>query len=86
MKATLTSKGQITIPVAIRRRLGLEAGQILEFDEAAPYLKAVPVFDESAMRSLVGCTEGRLGKTSAEWLEETRGEKLEDDPDGDERP
>ncbi|HEX4964764.1 MAG TPA: AbrB/MazE/SpoVT family DNA-binding domain-containing protein [Thermoanaerobaculia bacterium] len=36
MKATLTSKSQITIPTAIRRRLGLQAGQVLEFDEVRP--------------------------------------------------
>lgn len=73
MKATLTSKGQITIPMSIRRRLGLEPGQVLEFDENAPYLLAVPVFDEQAMRSLVGCTRGRMAETSDEWLDETRG-------------
>lgn len=73
MKATLTSKGQVTIPTAIRRRLGLEAGQVLEFDEKAPYILAVPVFDEEAMRAVVGCARGRLGKTSDEWLDETRG-------------
>jgi AbrB family looped-hinge helix DNA binding protein len=73
MKATLTSKGQITIPTAIRRRLGLKPGQVLEFDEEAPYLLAVPAFDEQAMRALVGCARGRLEKTSEEWLDETRG-------------
>ena len=73
MKATLTSKGQITIPTAIRRRLGLQAGQVLELDEKAPYILAVPVFDEEAMRAGVGCTHGRLRKTSDEWLDETRG-------------
>lgn len=73
MKATLTSKGQITIPSAIRRRLGLEPGQVLEFDEEAPYLRAVPVFDEEAMRALVGCARARLGMSSDEWLDETRG-------------
>jgi len=73
MKATLTAKGQVTIPTAIRRRLGLQVGQILEFDEEAPYILAVPVFDEEAMRAVVGCTRGRLRKTSAEWLDETRG-------------
>ena len=79
MKATLTSKGQITIPTAIRRRLGLEPGQVLEFDENAPYLVAVPVFDEQAMRSLVGCARGRLGRSSEEWLDETRGPAGEDE-------
>jgi antitoxin PrlF len=73
MRATLTSKGQITIPTAIRQRLGLKPGQVLEFDESTPYLMAVPVFDEPAMRALLGCTRGRLGKTTAEWLDETRG-------------
>jgi len=73
MRATLTSKGQVTIPAPIRRRLGLEPGQVLEFDESAPYLLATPVFDEQAMRALVGCTSGRMAMTSDEWLDETRG-------------
>lgn len=50
MKATLTSKGQITIPGAIRRRLGLKPGHLLEFDETTPYLKATRVIDSEAWR------------------------------------
>jgi len=73
MKATLTSKGQITIPAGIRRKLGLRPGQVLDFDEKVPYLKAVPVFDEDTMRSVLGCAVGKLGKTTEEWLIETRG-------------
>jgi AbrB family looped-hinge helix DNA binding protein len=73
MKATLTSKGQVTIPTAIRERLGLKAGQILDFDENAPFVKAVPVFDEEEMHSVIGCTKGGLGCSSMKWLENTRG-------------
>lgn len=73
MKATLTSKGQITIPIKIRRKLDLRPGQVLEFDENVPYLKAVPVFDQDSMYAVIGCTKGQLGKSSLEWLDETRG-------------
>jgi len=73
MKATLTSKGQITIPVAIRERLGLKPGQVLDFDPDAPFLKAVPVFDEEEMRSVIGCAKGQLGRSSAQWILESRG-------------
>jgi len=76
MKATLTSKGQITIPVAIRKKLGLKTGQVLDFDETAPFLKAVPAFDETEMRSIIGCAKNRLGCSSEDWLNETRGETI----------
>lgn len=48
MKATLTSKGQITIPVLIRNRLHLQPGDVLEFDENTPYLKATKAIDPKA--------------------------------------
>ena len=34
--ATLTSKGQITIPAAVRESLGVETGDRVEFVEVAP--------------------------------------------------
>ena len=34
--ATLTSKGQITIPAAVRAALGVDAGDRVEFVEVAP--------------------------------------------------
>ncbi|MEO8675231.1 MAG: AbrB/MazE/SpoVT family DNA-binding domain-containing protein [Casimicrobiaceae bacterium] len=34
--ATLTSKGQITIPVAVREKLGLATGDRVEFVELSP--------------------------------------------------
>lgn len=74
MKATLTSKGQITLPVAIRRRLGLEPGDVLEFDETVPYLKAHKPFSREQMRSVIGRGKGRVPVcTSRQWVEELRG-------------
>lgn len=48
MKATLTSKGQITIPVKIRSRLQLKSGDVLDFDESAPFLKATKTISPEA--------------------------------------
>lgn len=73
MRATITSKGQITIPVRIRRHLHLEPGDVLEFDESASCLLARPAFDEREMRQALGCARGTLGMTTSQWLEETRG-------------
>ena len=51
MIATITSKGQITIPLQIRERLGLRAGDQIDFDESAPILTARRVVDKDAWRA-----------------------------------
>lgn len=73
MKATITSKGQITIPIQVRRRLNLRPGDVLDFDENAQFVVARPVFDETKMRSALGCLKGQMTDNSAEWLDQTRG-------------
>ncbi len=74
MKATVTSKGQITIPLAIRKRLKLQAGAVLDFDESAQCLVARRVIDVKKMRSVIGCAKSvHRDKTAEAWLDETRG-------------
>ena len=51
--STITTKGQVTIPVDVRRRLGLNAGDRVEFVEGADGSFAIkPVVDD--FRSLKG--------------------------------
>ena len=74
MKATVTSKGQITIPLLIRRKLRLRTGTVLEFDEQADHLKARKAVDPERMRSAIGIAKEVISpKTTLGWLDELRG-------------
>ena len=75
--ATITSKGQITIPLEIRQRLRLSVGHVLEFDETAPFLKAHRVVDEKEARKALGCAKQALPEyTTEKWLSATRGRRV----------
>ena len=50
--ATLSSKGQVTIPTDVRRRLGLESGDRVEFVEFDGGFAIRPAIDD--VRSLKG--------------------------------
>lgn len=50
--ATVTTKGQITIPADVRRRLGLEPGDRVEFVEMEGGFAIKPAIDD--VRSLKG--------------------------------
>ena len=50
--ATLTSKGQVTIPADVRQRLGLESGDRIEFIEMDGGYAIKPAIDD--VRSLKG--------------------------------
>jgi AbrB family looped-hinge helix DNA binding protein len=54
--ATLTSKGQITLPQAVRRKLGVDTGDRVEFVEVAPgqFVLVPAVTDVRALRGIVG--------------------------------
>ena len=52
--ATLTSKGQITLPKSVRERLGVEAGDRIEFIESEQGFVVVPATrDIKALKGLV---------------------------------
>jgi antitoxin PrlF len=36
LRSTVSEKGQVTIPKPIRERLGIRAGEVLEFDDEHP--------------------------------------------------
>ena len=55
--ATLTSKGQITIPADVRRTLGVQAGDRVEFVEIQPGR-----FEQVAATRSVRELKGMLGK------------------------
>ena len=74
MQSTLTSKGQITIPVALRRKLRLKTGDVLDFDKNAPFLKASKRVNGRQMRSAIGSMKKELkGKSVHEWMDYLRG-------------
>lgn len=53
--ATVTSKGQITLPKSVRERLGIEAGDRIEFVESEQGFVVVPATrDIRALKGIVG--------------------------------
>jgi len=83
MIVTITSKGQITIPLSLRKKFHLNVGDQLEFDESAPCLTARRAVDRGAWDEVIGnmqkqADEALRGhpwetKSAAEILDEMRG-------------
>ncbi|WP_337867939.1 AbrB/MazE/SpoVT family DNA-binding domain-containing protein [Meiothermus sp.] len=75
-KSKITSKGQITLPVAIRRRLGLKEGDQVVFDvDDAGVVKLRPDRGESRFEKYRGSGAGDLKSMDEvhKWLRELRG-------------
>jgi AbrB family looped-hinge helix DNA binding protein len=74
MKTTVSEKGQITIPKALREKLGIRPGQVLDFSaDDCGRLIATKASTRSALDELYGVLN--LGKTTDEIMRELRGER-----------
>jgi AbrB family looped-hinge helix DNA binding protein len=67
--ATMTSKGQLTVPVEVRRRLGLKAGTRVSFVPTEDGSYELRVKTGSA-QDLKGILHGRVPTVSLEQMDE----------------
>ena len=54
MKTTVSEKGQVTIPKLLRERLGIKAGQVLDFTEDNGRLMATKAAEADPLERLYG--------------------------------
>jgi antitoxin PrlF len=73
LTATLSEKGQITIPKPLRDSLGLRTGTVLRFKERAGTLVARKVVDEDPFASVWGILKLPDGMSVDEYMDEIRG-------------
>jgi antitoxin PrlF len=76
-QARVTSKGQITVPREIRRKLGVGAGDRLLFEEDGDGVRVTAVREKNAFEKYRGIGTpgiGRGRKGVQRWLRELRGE------------
>ena len=75
-RATITSKGQITVPRAVRRMLGVRSGDKLLFESDGKGVRIRPIRSRSAFSKYrgIGNSEIPSGKKNiGKWLRGMRG-------------
>jgi len=76
-QSKITSKGQITVPIEVRRMLGVKAGDRLLFESDGEGVRIRPVRKQSAFSKYRGIGTPGVGsgrKAINRWLREMRGE------------
>ena len=71
MTAIVAERGQVTIPKAIRNRMGIRPSTVLEFSVKDGTLIAVKAVSEDPVASVMGCL--KTNRSSDAWMTELRG-------------
>ncbi len=77
MNATVSEKGQVTIPKALRDSLGIEPGQVLDFEEVGGRLVATKCRTGDGIAAVYGSL--KLDMTVDELMDELRGPPADED-------
>lgn len=72
-RAKVTSKGQVTIPLEIREKLGLRPGDVLEIRETPAGYVIKKHVSVSPFDRYVGFLRNKADRTTDELIEEMRG-------------
>ena len=75
-QAKITTKGQITVPVAVRRALGVRPGDILLFERDKDGIRVRPIRTKSPFAKYRGIGNRGIGsgrKAITRWVREMRG-------------
>jgi len=76
-RATITSKGQITVPREVRRMLGVRSGDKLLFESDGKGVRIRPIKNRSAFSKYRGIGNPEISsgrKNIGKWLRGMRGE------------
>lgn len=71
MKAVVADRGQVTIPKALRDRLGITPRTVLDFREEEGRLVAEKALQTDPVTAVLGCL--RLDRSTDELIAEMRG-------------
>ena len=74
VKAQVTSKGQVTIPKALRDKFGIQPGGTVDFIETPDGIRLKKVVDVAQGAAVLGCLKKELaGASVEEWMDSLRG-------------
>lgn len=71
LTAVVAERGQVTIPKALRDRMGIRPSTVLEFTVKDGALIAIKAVKNDPVSSVLGCL--KTGRSSDDWMRALRG-------------